>query len=67
MATVTRSQSIMIVEADSTDVDAESLARSSACCAYIKGIPPFYAAQAQAEGWFLPYIIVETWEEEVPA
>lgn len=66
MATVTKSQNIMIVEADSSDAEAESLARSASCCAYIKGIPPIFRTQAEQEGWFLPYIIVESWEEEVP-
>ena len=66
MATVTRTQDIMIIDESSEDVDAETAARSFSCQAYLRGIPPCLAALAEAEGWTLPHVITETWEEEIP-
>lgn len=66
MATVTRSQNIMIIDENAEDSYADTTTRSLSCCAYIRGIPPVFAAIAEAEGWTLPHIFTETWEEEIP-
>lgn len=66
MATITRSQNIMIIDENAEDIDAETTTRSFSCQAYLRGIPPVFAAIAEAEGWTLPHIFTETWEEEIP-
>jgi hypothetical protein len=66
MATITRSQNIMIIDENTEDTDADVTTRGLSCCAYLRGIPPCLAAIAEAEGWTLPHVITETWEEEIP-
>jgi hypothetical protein len=66
MATVTRTQDIMIIDENAEDVVAETTTRSFLCQAYLRGIPPCLATTAEEEGWTLPHVITETWEEEIP-
>jgi len=66
MATVTRTQDIMIIDENTEGVVAETTARSFSCQAYLRGIPPCLATIAEEEGWTLPHVITETWEEEIP-
>ena len=66
MATVTMSQSIVVVDENETDVNAEAVGRSFSCGAYLRGIPPALAVLAEVESWTLPHVFTETWEEEIP-
>ena len=62
---VTRSQTIMIFEPGTADSKISYHMKRNKACSYYTGVPPSMQWQAEQEGWSLPKVIVETWEEEV--
>ena len=63
---MTRSQKILIVAADYSDDLAVKLTKENGCVAYITGIPASLIHIAVTEGWILPHVHTETWEEQDP-
>lgn len=56
------SQDFLVVAVGTPPADALLLATTHQCVGYYTGIPPIYAAQAQAEGWTLPCVITQSLE-----
>ena len=52
-------QDLLIVPPTWTASEATALAVSECCVAYLVGIPPVYAMQADAQGWSLPCVVTE--------
>lgn len=61
-----KSQRILIADR-SLSMD-EAIAQSTAldCVAIFHGIPQFLRARAEEEGWTLPYVFTDSWEEPDP-
>jgi len=63
---VQRSQRLLIIAVDASVEDNLALAQAESCVAVVRGVPSELQARAFAEGWGLPYVYVETWDEAVP-
>lgn len=63
--TVTRSQTFIVFEKDTAESKIAYHVRRNKACAWYDGIPPKWIQRAEDEGWTLPKVIVETWDEEV--
>lgn len=61
---MTKTQRILVVDGTLSDAEASQLSNEHECVAVFKGLPGFLRGQAEAEGWVLPHVFVEQWEEE---
>lgn len=66
MATVQRSQRLLLIAKNTEIVDYYGMAEAENCCAIIRGVPSELQARAIAESWTFPRVVIETWNEEVP-
>ena len=66
MATVQRSQRLLLIAVGTEISDYFDMAKTENCCAIIRGVPSELQARAIAESWTFPRVIIETWDEEVP-
>jgi hypothetical protein len=60
-------QDLLIVPPTWTASEATALAVSECCVAYLVGIPPVYAMQADAQGWSLPCVVTEDADGSISA
>ena len=60
-------QDLLIVPPTWSASEATSVAVSEACVAYLVGIPPVYAMQADAEGWTVPCVVTEDADGSISA
>jgi len=63
---VTRSQTLLVFEAGTSQSTIEWHVKRKKACAYWTSVPPAMEQQAKDENWTFPRVITETWEEEVP-
>jgi hypothetical protein len=63
---MTKYQKLLIVEAGHLNSKSEEIARANGCVAYFTGIPISLMHQATTEGWVLPHIYTESWEDPDP-
>lgn len=61
-----KSQCILVVERGTDPAASLQLAEAMDCVAVLGGVPSFLADRADAEGWVLPHVLVEEWEEQDP-
>jgi len=66
MATVQRSQRLLLIAVGTEITDYFDMAKTENCCAIIRGVPSELQARAIAESWTFPRVVIETWNEEVP-
>jgi len=66
MATVQRSQRLLLIAVGTEISDYFDMAKTEDCCAIIRGVPSDLQERAIAESWTFPRVVVETWDEEVP-
>lgn len=59
------SQNILIIPADAIVEDFIAMAQANNCVGILRGVPASLMAQAEAEGWVLPYVYAEPIPEPV--
>jgi hypothetical protein len=66
MKSMIRSQKFLIIADDYSTVLAEEIAKENGCVAYFAGIPARLMHIATIEGWILPHVYTETWDDPDP-
>ena len=61
-----KSQRILVVDKSLSEDEAIALTTEHDCVAVFRGVPGFLLGRATEEGWTLPYVFTDTWEEPDP-